>query len=136
MNRNLPQVRRPFGEIDQLFGSLLGAPMPSRNAWFLPAVDRIDSDESTVYKFDMPGVSREDVNITVERGQLVVRGERKSEHESAGYTERSYGSFERTLPLPENIDEEAIDASLDSGVLSVTIPRSQDKNEPRQISIK
>ncbi|MGZ4169621.1 MAG: Hsp20/alpha crystallin family protein, partial [Solirubrobacteraceae bacterium] len=85
-----------------------------------------------------PGVPEKDVNIELDDNVLTVSGERKSEHEDrkAGYyrVERSYGSFRRSLSLPEGIDPASVKATFDKGVLEVTVPKPE-QQAPRKVQI-
>jgi HSP20 family protein len=84
---------------------------------------------------ELPGVREEDIDITIDDGVLTLRGEKKSvrEDKEAGYRERSYGSFERRITLPANIDEDACAADFKDGVLTITLPKSEEKARGRKI---
>jgi HSP20 family protein len=103
-----------------------------------PAMDLVETQNHFVLRADLPGVSEEDVKIELEDNVLTVSGERKAAHEEAkeGYyrVERAYGSFSRTLQLPEGVDAESIDASFDRGVLEVRIPKPEQR-KPRKVAI-
>ena len=102
-------------------------------------MDLVETDEHFVLKADLPGLSEEDVNIEVEDNVLTISGERKAEQEEKkeGYfrVERAYGSFRRSLTLPEGVDSDAVQASFDRGVLEVRIPKPEER-KPRRVSIK
>ncbi|HEX3689783.1 MAG TPA: Hsp20/alpha crystallin family protein [Solirubrobacteraceae bacterium] len=127
-------------EMDRLFNSFFDTPThagaPLRR--YVPAMDLIDSGEAFVLKADLPGLSESDVTIEVHDNVLTVSGERRSEHEDrkAGYyrVERSYGSFRRSLTLPEGVDAEAVTATFDKGVLEVTVPKPA-QPAPRKVQI-
>ncbi len=101
-------------------------------------MDLVDTGEAFVLKADLPGLSESDVSIEVRDNVLTVSGERKSEHEDrkAGYyrVERSYGSFRRSLTLPEGVDPAAVTATFDKGVLEVTVPKPE-QQAPRKVQI-
>jgi HSP20 family protein len=103
-----------------------------------PAMDLVETDHHYVLRADLPGVSEGDVKIELEDNVLTISGERKSEHEETeeGYyrVERAYGSFARTLTLPEGVDAEAISANFDRGVLEVQIPKPEQR-KPRKVEI-
>ena len=105
---------------------------------WIPAMDLVETEDNFVLKADLPGLAEEDVHIDVEDNVLTVSGERKAEHEDKreGYVrvERSYGSFRRSLTLPEGVEPEAVSASFDRGVLEVRIPKPEER-KPRRISI-
>jgi HSP20 family protein len=94
---------------------------------FNPAVDIVESDSAYLVKAEVPGLSPENIDVQVENDVLTVRGERKSENEEqrGGYrrVERRYGSFARSFVLPKGTNPEAIDAQVEHGVLTVTIPK-------------
>jgi HSP20 family protein len=103
-----------------------------------PAMDLVETDDNFVLRADLPGVAEDDVKIELEDNVLTVSGERKASHEEnkAGYyrVERSYGSFARTLTLPEGVDADSINASFDKGVLEVKIPKPEPR-KPRKVAI-
>jgi HSP20 family protein len=126
-------------EMNRLFNSAFDAPSgdgPLRR--WMPAMDLVETEDHFVLRADLPGLSEEDVKIELEDSVLSVSGERKSEHQERkeGYhrVERAFGSFSRTLTLPEGVDAEAITASFDKGVLEVRIPKPEVR-KPRRISI-
>jgi HSP20 family protein len=98
----------------------------------------VETGDHFVLRADLPGLSEEDVKIEVEDNVLTVSGERRTEHESKqeGYhrVERAFGSFSRSLTLPNGVDAEAVEASFDKGVLEVRIPKPEER-KPRRISI-
>jgi HSP20 family protein len=92
-------------------------------------------DEDAVHiELDSPGVTDKDIELTIHDGELIVRGERKSEEKKGGYDTRTYGRFERRLTLPTAVDAEKVEAKLANGVLSVTCPKSE-AAKPRKIAI-
>ncbi len=106
---------------------------------WVPALE-VKTDENNVYvKADLPGLKKEEINVTVDDNILTIKGERKfeSEEKTKQYhvTERSYGSFERTLSLGTSVDAEKITANYKDGVLDITIPKSE-KAKVKQIAIE
>ena len=85
-----------------------------------------ENEKEIVVKADLPGLDEKDINLTIHNGVLSLRGEKKSEHtdERDNYhmMERSYGSFQRSIRLPDTIDEDKVEARFDKGVLTVTLP--------------
>ena len=129
-------------EMNRLFNTVFEAPVPGNGGstmrrW-VPSMDLVETDEHFVLRADLPGMSEEDIKIEFEDGTLTVSGERKAEHESKseGYyrVERAFGSFSRSLTLPQGIDPEAVTASFDRGVLEVRIPKPEER-KPRRIEI-
>ena len=129
-------------EMNRLFNTAFDAPAGQGNGGalrrWLPAMDLVETDDHFVLRADLPGLSEQDVNIEVEDRVLTISGERKAEHELSkeGYhrVERAFGSFSRSLTLPEGVDPEAVQASFDRGVLEVRIPKPEQR-KPRKISI-
>ena len=94
---------------------------------FNPAVDIVENNDAYLVKAELPGLAPENIDVQVENDVLTLRGERKSENEEerGGYrrVERSYGSFARSFVLPKGTKVESIDAQIENGVLTVTIPK-------------
>jgi HSP20 family protein len=104
---------------------------------FVPQVDVRSNEDRVVFAFDVPGVKKEDIDITLERGLLTVKGARQFEAGAAKeqlLLGRSYGTFNRSFSLPDQLDVEKLSAKLIDGVLTIEIPRLQ-KAKPRRIEI-
>lgn len=112
---------------------------PLRSLAFVPAADVAVSDRDIVLTLDVPGLTSEDVSIEVADNTLVVRGERRRSEAPDGtqyaHLERGVGRFERSVRLPAGVDPDSVTASLESGVLSLIVPRS-DHARPRTIRIE
>ena len=115
-------------DIDHLFDRFFGMPVESGSmarTWF-PPVEGYAKDGQYVLRIDLPGVDPEDVDISVVNNQLTIRGERKQtenrEDLKYHYGELFYGSFERTMTLPQAIDPDKINARYENGVLEVSFP--------------
>ena len=127
--------------LQSLFDSVFDAPTPSRSGalrrW-LPAMDLVEAEDHYVLKADLPGLSEDDVKIEFEDRTLTISGQRKSEHETKkdGYVrvERAFGSFSRSLTLPDGVDGDAVTASFDRGVLEISIPKPEVR-KPKRIEI-
>jgi HSP20 family protein len=104
-----------------------------------PPVDIKEEQTGFVIYADLPGVKVEDIEITMEKGVLTVRGERKPENEEdrAGFRriERSRGTFHRRFSLPDSADADRIQAKSRDGVLEIVIPK-QEKSRPRKIAVQ
>jgi HSP20 family protein len=128
-------------EMNRLFGTVFDAPAPTNGGalrrW-MPAMDLVETADHFVLRADLPGMSEEDVNIEVEDRVLTVSGERKTEDTESkdGFhrIERAFGSFSRSLTLPEGVNPETVSASFDRGVLQLEIPKPEQR-KPRKISI-
>ena len=129
---------QPFSrEVDRLFDAFFGAEGEQARRW-VPPVDLVEAEDHFVLKADLPGLSEGDVSVEVQDGALTISGERAAEHESheRGWyrIERSFGSFNRSLTLPEGVDPEGISAKFDRGVLEVHIPKPEQR-KPRRVEI-
>jgi HSP20 family protein len=106
---------------------------------FAPAVDVDENDERYKITVELPGSKKEDVHVDLHEGMLTIRGEKKSEREETKdrrrYTERSYGSFSRSFTLPGDADADRVDAQFKDGVLTISIPKTEEA-KPKPISIK
>lgn len=130
----------PFSqEVNRLFNTLFGEVESQQAArrW-TPAMDLVEADDHFVLKADLPGLVEDDVAIEVQDGALTISGERKSEHSegSRGWyrVERSFGRFSRSLTLPDGVDADGIEATFDRGVLTLRIPKPEER-KPRRIQI-
>lgn len=141
-------------EIDRLFDDFgsgfwrrplmrrTGARSPEPMAWRLsPVVEVVDCNGEYRIAAEVPGLAATDVDITLHDSMLTIRGEKSEEkrEEKADYllSERRYGSFHRTIPLPSGADAEHISAELSNGVLTVTIPKTAAaKAAERKIEVK
>ncbi|MCP4201052.1 MAG: Hsp20/alpha crystallin family protein [bacterium] len=132
-----------FRSLDQFFGdepfrrSLLTGLGGARDGW-VPAVDVRETDESFVFTAELPGLTKDDVSITLEDNVLTLTGERRFENEEnkAEFRriERSYGRFTRSFTLPHEVDNDKVGAKYGDGVLTVTVPKTE-KTKPRKIEI-
>ena len=122
-------------EIDRLFDSFFGG-TPALTGFrqgfpeaqmMTPTLDVKENEKEIVVKADLPGMDEKDINLTIHNGVLSLRGEKKSEHtdqrENYHMMERSYGSFQRSIRLPDTIDEDKAEARFDKGVLTITLPK-------------
>ncbi|MDB5036997.1 MAG: hypothetical protein JWQ35_525 [Bacteriovoracaceae bacterium] len=131
-----PWASSPFS----LFGNFFPELRAQFEDLYSPAFDLDETDKEYRIKVDLPGVKREDVKIEVQNNQLVISGERQSEEndEKKGrshFRTRSYGSFERIMTLPANVDPNRIEAHFENGVLTVSIPKTEGP-QARQIQIE
>ena len=129
-------------QMNQLFNTSL-AREGGRDAGLLdgawnPAVDIYDSKESILVKADIPGLSKDDIEVTVHGDTLVIKGEKKHEKEvkEKDYvrTERFYGNFQRAIRLPAEVETNKVDATYKNGVLELVLPKSE-KAKPKQIKL-
>jgi len=117
----------------------LGATEDVTNRRWMPAVDIRESDEALTLIAELPGLTKNDVHITMENNVLTLSGERKFEteekEESYHRIERAYGSFSRSFTLPANVKTDKVEALFKDGLLSVTLPKVEEA-KPRKIEIR
>ncbi len=104
-----------------------------------PALDIAEHDDAIVVKIELPGVAKDDVKIVLQDNILTVRGEKKQEKESKGANyhrvERSYGVFQRSFTLPSTVNGAKVDAAFKDGVLTITVPKSEEAKR-KEIEVK
>jgi len=133
-DRNVARSDNPFmslqREIDRLFDDFTrGFPAFSTGGGneMLPSVDVTETDKQIEITAELPGLEEKDVQVNFADNVLTIRGEKKAEKEEKDkayrLVERSYGSFVRSLQLPDGVDANTIKASIDKGVLKVTVPK-------------
>lgn len=124
-------------EMDRFFDLSAPSPLGVFEGW-TPALDVLQDQGNVMVKVELPGMKKEEINITLHEGLLTITGERKSEEESnenATYRrERFYGKFHRTIELPAKVDAKGIKAAYKEGVLTVTLPKVEEA-KPIQISV-
>lgn len=139
-NLTLWTRRDPFAEFDSLVRRTF-SPVSTGVTGFVPAAEIERDGEDAVVRLELPGLdTAKDVTVEVDRGRLVVRGERRDERtEKANGRIRSevrYGAFRREFGLPKQVGAEAISASYDAGVLTVRVSGAYAGSEPQKIAIE
>lgn len=144
----LPPSKRPqsplatFGSmLDEFFGQPFFRSDREIGGQLWPRVDITEEKERFLVRADLPGLSKDDINVAIEGDTLTISGEKKEEHkrEEGAYShlERSYGSFQRSFTLPENVDKEKVNANYKNGVLELSLTKSgEPKKRARQIEIE
>ena len=135
-----PRYSDPFSslraEVDSLFDSFMGG-LPAFSGMFgasggrgftlNPHVDVRETDKEIVVEAELPGIEEKDISLDLKDGVLTIRGEKKHEHdqekENYRMMERRYGSFQRSLRLPDTVDQDKVEASFDNGVLKIKVPK-------------
>lgn len=131
--RLLTEMNRwdPFSE--------LGLQPWASTANFMPAFELKETPTSLIVKADMPGIQEKDIELNVAGNRLTISGKREEEKiqndEVCHLVERTYGAFNRTLTLPEDVDANKVKAVLKEGVLTVTVPKSPEI-QPKKIEVK
>jgi HSP20 family protein len=141
-------LRSPFGvmrrfmdEMDRMFsdfGSL--RPAFEREVAWSPQIELLEKDGKLVLRADLPGLKPDDVRVEVDRGVLTISGERKQEkkeeREGMYHSERFYGTFQRRIALPDDVDPDKIDARFENGVLEVVVPAPARQAGAKSIAVK
>jgi HSP20 family protein len=106
-----------------------------------PSIDVHETDQAYTVSAELPGIDPKDVELDLRDNAITLRGEKRSERkeEDAGrrYSERSFGRFERTIPLAAEVDADKVEASFENGLLKVTLPKNaKARDKTRRIEIK
>ncbi len=132
----------PFREMTQVqnqINRLVDQVWNGRQESWLPAVDVFDTKDAVVLKAELAGMDPDDIQMEIEDNVLTIKGERRFEEkvdEERYYrVERRFGSFQRSLALPQGVKAEEISAAYDDGILTVTVPKVEEE-KPKRIEIK
>lgn len=132
------EIDRLFDDFSRGFPSLPSFPAGGANL-VMPSMDVIETDKEIEITAELPGLEEKDVQINIADNLLTIRGEKKAEKEQKDknyrLVERSYGSFERTLELPDGVNADSIKASISKGVLKVTVPKPMPA-QARKVEVK
>ena len=140
----LIRFREPFREIaalqnemSRLMGGFFDTDGRTNQAW-VPAVDVWETEDEVVYAFDLPGIPEDKISVELEDNALTVSGERERTDEVKGDRfyrfERRFGSFSRTIGLPQGTSEEGVKADYKDGVLEIHV-RKPEEPKPRRIQV-
>lgn len=138
-------MRRLFDDLDRLIDGN-ASDMPGHESsdldglMFVPTIDVMRRNDHLVVSVDLPGMSVDDIQVTVDDGALIVEGERRNEHEQRDgdvwRCERSYGRFQRVIPLPEGADPTTTEARFENGVLEISLRAPEPTKQGRRIDVK
>ena len=152
-NKDLAPTRtegwNPFlalrSEMDTLFDNFFRGfaiePFTMASGAFQPRINVADGEKDINISIELPGMDEKDMEISLAKDSITVKGEKKEEKEEKGKNfhrmERSYGSFSRTIPLPVEIDQNKVEATYKQGVLNIVLPKTEKAvKETKKISIK
>jgi HSP20 family protein len=125
--------------MDRLFDDAFTRPLSMSGVSTMPAIDLYQTNDEVVVKASLPGLKTEDVQITVTEDILTLRGEFKQEDVQSEATyhirEQRFGSFERSIMLPTDVQTEKAKADFENGILTITLPKA-DEVKPKSITIK
>ena len=126
-------------EINRLFEAPFGE-MARESEFFgwAPALDLYEDKDHLIVKAELPGMKKEDIDISLHQGSLIISGERKEESPGGdgetSRTERFFGRFQRSLELPKPVDPNKVSASYKDGILTVRLPKTEE-SKPKQITV-
>jgi len=126
-------------EMNRLFNTFFDQSTPNgAGRRWLPPMDLLETADHYVLRADLPGLSDNDIDVRIRDNVLTISGQRRAEHEhqQEGFhrLERAFGSFSRSLTLPDGVNPDAVEAKFDRGVLELRIPKPEQK-KPRQVQI-
>jgi HSP20 family protein len=135
-------MRRFAEEMDRLFDDFGGGPrieLRSREGGWTPQIEACERGDNFIVRADLPGLTRDQIHVDVQDDVLCIQGERQQEHREEGegffHSERQYGGFRRSIPLPEGVDADQAKATFRDGVLEVCMPMPQAQRRSRRIEI-
>lgn len=145
---NIPNwgFRRPFDELErlqkqmnELYGAFTGGALPMPSAGVFPLTNVTEDSNNYYVRAELPGIKSDELDIQVTSDGISIAGERKIAEEGNGVKyhrrERESGKFSRSINLPGDIDVNAVEASLENGILTIIIPKAEIA-KPRQITVK
>jgi HSP20 family protein len=125
-------------ELSRLMNGLFESAGSRQSQDWVPTLDVWETADDVVYAFDLPGIPQDKISVEVEDGALTVSATREREQEAAGEGyrrfERRFGSFTRTVALPQGASEDTIKASYTDGVLEIRVPKPE-QQKPRRIEV-
>ena len=132
-----------FDEFDSIFNNMhidFPAIFNSDSSWN-PEFEVLNTDSAYIVRGDLPGISKKEVNITIDDNNLIIAGERKNDLNDEAlrynYSGIAYGKFSKSFNLPDDVKQDKIKANMKNGVLSLEIPRMEIvKNDVKEIAIK
>ncbi|HAO99534.1 MAG TPA: hypothetical protein DCQ83_05770 [Fibrobacteres bacterium] len=128
----------PTAWIDRFFDDF-DRGYPAARSNFAPAVDVVQDRDAYVLRAELPGVTKDNINVEVKENRLVLSGRKESttqgEEGKYRYVESRYGQFVRTFELPRNVKSDAIEAQYKDGVLNLRIPKAEE-SKPKAVEIK
>ncbi len=132
----IDKIFQEFGDVPKLFEN---ANIPVLFKGGEPKVDIMQTEKEVLVKADVPGVKKEDMQVTVTDDSITFRGEAKSDIETKKenyfHSERFYGCYSRTLPLPVLVDSANAKAKFEDGVLTVTVPKAKNPEKGHVVTI-
>jgi HSP20 family protein len=146
MNEKNLKLWEPFRELvsmrddmDRLFETFFGSGQGDLENYWKPAIDIEESNGNLMVRAELPGMTKDDIKVSVQDDMLTISGERMRENEEKNKTvhriERCYGQFRRMIRLPATVDADKVKATYKEGVLHVTLPKPESL-KPKNIDVE
>ena len=142
LQRDFETMKRGMDTLfDNFFRGFGSETLESRMGVFTPQIDVSETDKEIKISAELPGMDDKDIEVSLSKDMLTIKGEKKEEKEDKGKdyyrVERSYGSFSRTIPLPAEVQDDKVGAAFKKGVLTITLPKSEKAvKETKKVAIK
>lgn len=134
------EFNRLFDEFFGGFGLAPSGTFGRESGAFVPQVDVVEGDKEMRVSAELPGLDEKDVEVTLSNNVLTISGEKKEEKEKRGKNyyrmERSYGSFQRSISVPLEVDTDKVEATFKQGVLTITLPKTAAAQAHKRVAIK
>lgn len=134
------QVNQMFDDFSRGWGLAPFGTAHERWDQFTPRIDMVESDQGITVSVELPGLEEKDVDVSLSRDVLTIRGQKRRKTEKQGrnyyHTERSYGAFERSVVLPAPVDADRAEAIVRNGVLTVTLPKESTVRAEKRVTVK
>jgi HSP20 family protein len=124
-------------EMNRMFDGFFGRSLPGMDRVWVPAIELYETKDDLVATVELPGMNEKDIQLSITGDVLTIKGERavtSSEHENVYRSERWYGKFERSLPLPIPVQASKVKATYRDGVLTINLPKAEEL-KPKAIKI-
>ena len=139
-SRPMTELEDMERRLDEMFGGMwpsIWSRLPEEKSW-LPSIDVFEKDGNLVVKAELPGMKKEEIEISLHEGSLIISGERKVESQAeegeSSRSERFFGRFQRALALPKAVNANQVKANYKDGILTVTLPKTEE-SKPKQITV-
>ncbi|PPJ47608.1 molecular chaperone [Rhizobium sp. KAs_5_22] len=113
--------------VENFFGKNKLLSASEGDGFLAPSIDVVEKDDQILLTAELPGIAEDDIDISIQKGVLSLKGEKKMEKkddkDNFHVVERRYGSFQRSMSLPASVDDAAVTATFDKGVLTITMPK-------------
>ncbi|MFO8110447.1 MAG: Hsp20/alpha crystallin family protein [Thermoplasmata archaeon] len=146
VDRSMAEMERMLEDFDRTFNKMVGRPIMRRRPSLIPefrtpALDVQNKGDHYLIEAELPGINKKDITVELKGDRLTLKGEKKKEEKEEGENyvrqERGYSSFYREIPLPDDVIEDDVDASLKNGVLAVKLPKTEkEAKEGKKIEVK